>query len=113
MLPGVNILVYSFISKMPILNYLKMPPYLPLVLKTLLLLRTGLFGEKLEKEFAIFRIFVLKILQVQKAISYHLSVYGFFTAARRQINGRFHKYFRRSKELLPSSTGFAIKVSRN
>jgi len=37
-----------------------------------LLLRKGQFGEKLEKEVAIFLIFLLKLLPAQKAISYHL-----------------------------------------
>ena len=37
-----------------------------------LLLRKGQFGEKLEKEVAIFLIFLLKLLPAQKTISYHI-----------------------------------------
>jgi hypothetical protein len=40
--------------------------------KMFLLLRKGQFGEKLERKVEIFLIPVLKFLQVQKTISYHL-----------------------------------------
>jgi len=38
----------------------------------ILLLRKGQFGEKSEKEIAIFLIFALMFLRSKKAISYHL-----------------------------------------
>jgi hypothetical protein len=43
-----------------------------LILKILLLSRKGQFGEKSEKEIAIFLIFALMLLGFKKTISYHL-----------------------------------------